>query len=671
MATRMMASIALLIAFIAQNLTALPVQQPKTYSELPPKWEAQRIAQAGWDATDDETGYDVLHYNIEIRFDPSDESVSGHVDMLFASTEATLTQVAMHLESNMDIDNLEVDGTPTTYTHSYPDNLTIDLPQSMNLGDSATVSIDYHGFPLGGGGLGALSFSEHMGVPIISSLSEPEGARLWWPCKDIPSEKSTARMVWTVPGDLYATGNGLLQSVTSPEPGWRSYEWLENYPITSYLIAVTATNFAYWQDWYVTTSGDSLPLDYYIYPEDSALSLVDFADLPDVIAFFASVFGEYPYMDEKYGHAAFPFGGAMEHQTLTSYGASLITGTNAYHWIMVHELSHQWWGDLVTCGTWMDIWLNEGFAVYCDALWIEYDEGWQAFQNRMNYFKNTYFQSELGWQGRFPIYDPEYMWGGTVYEKGSWIMHMIRYVLGEEDFWDFFLEWRDRYAFDAAVTADLQQTLEDVSGEDLDWFFDEWVYMAGYPEYEWGWQSTPYGADSSIVDVSITQVQSMLNQTPLVFTMPVEIGVTTTVGEEVHTLWNDQREQNFSFMVAGTPTDVEFDPDNWILKTAEETGYVFVPTQPTLPGYRGPVLGLGPNPANPNTQITFSLSSPQQVTLSIYNLMGQKIATLVNGIQPAGLTQVNWDGGNQASGIYLVRLETPTERITRKLTILK
>jgi len=122
----------------------------------------------------------------------------------------------MHLESNMDIDNLEVDGTPTTYTHSYPDNLTIDLPQSMNLGDSATVSIDYHGFPLGGGGLGALSFSEHMGVPIISSLSEPEGARLWWPCKDIPSEKSTARMVWTVPGDLYATGNGLLQSVTSP-----------------------------------------------------------------------------------------------------------------------------------------------------------------------------------------------------------------------------------------------------------------------------------------------------------------------------------------------------------------------------------------------------------------------------------------------------------------------
>ena len=185
----------------------------------------------------------------------------------------------------------------------------------------------------------------------------------------------------------------------------------------------------------------------------------------------------------------------------------------------------------------------------------------------MEQFRQTYFQSEYGQYGRYPIYNPEYMWGGTVYQKGSWIVHMILYVLGEETCWDFFAEWRNRYEYDVGNTAQLQETLEDVAGEDLDWFYDEWVYMAGFPEYEWGWIFETLGPDSNTVSVSIIQTQPDTAQTPLVFTMPVEFGVTTTEGYEMHTVWNDQRNPNFSFNVYGVPLSVEFDPDIWILKT--------------------------------------------------------------------------------------------------------
>ena len=592
-----------------------PVPDPDGYQILFDAREARGPIRIGLDDMDDESGYDVLTYNIEIRFEPNTQFVTGLVDMLLESTEANVTEIAMHLYYNMSVDSILVGGVEANYSHVWEDDLTIDLPQALAVGDSAEISIYYHGFPVAGS-MGALSWDTHQGIDIISSLSEPEGARTWWPCKDIPSDKAeSVRMVWTVPENLYATANGLLESITIPEPGWKSYEWVENYAIATYLIAVTATNFTHWSDWYVTAGNDSLPLDYYVYPEDLIASYTDFADMPDVIAFFATIYGEYPFMDEKYGHAEFPWGGAMEHQTLTSYGENLITGTNYYHWIMVHELAHQWWGDLVTCETWADIWLNEGFAVYSDALWIEYDEGWTAFQNRMEEFKDTYFWWD-GYEGRFPIYDPDYMWGGTVYQKGAWILHMLRYVMGEDDFWDFFPEQRSRYAFDAANTAELQETFEDVSGMDLDWFFDEWVYMAGWPEYEWGWDFEIIGIDSSRVYLSISQVQELINQTPI-FDMPIEIGITTTTGTETHVIDNSEQFQHFSFNVVGIPLDVNFDPDNWILKEADEVGYVPPAQTITVTPYNPPIT-IPASGGSFDYNIEGTNNEPGWVTLNVW-----------------------------------------------------
>jgi aminopeptidase N len=653
------------------STSAVPENPPSCYQELFQAREARGPARLATDAPDDETGYDVLHYNLEIRFDPLYESVQGSVEIQLAGTQANLTQIPLNLRNNMVVDSVTVNGSAATFTLTWVDDFTVNLPQAIGVGDTVRMRIDYHGFPIGGV-MGALSWgTTGGGATLISSLSEPEGARTWWPCKDMPCDKATARMVWTVPAELFATGNGLLQSVTTPEPGWKSYEWVENYPITTYLIAVTATNFAHFRDWYVTMVGDSVPLDHYVYPEDSLNATIEFADLPQVMDYFASVFGEYPFWEEKYGHAEFPFGGAMEHQTLTSYGAGLINGTGTYHYIMVHELAHQWWGDLVTCETWMDLWLNEGFATYCDALWYDYDQGLQAFQNRMEEFRQVYFWSEsVPSQGRFPIYDPQYLWGGTVYQKGAWILHMIRYVIGEDNFWNFWYYYRDEFGFDAVTDQEYQQALEDFTGMDLDWFFDEWVYMAGYPEYQWGWTAQPQGEDSSLVFISIRQVQQLVNQTPI-FTMPIQMQIVKNTGEELVTIWNTQSAQNFHFTVSGNVQEIVFDPQIWILKTATEVPYVSVSEEKTPLPLTQALLTIAPNPANPTARIRFASPSPQRATLTIYNPAGQVIARLFDGAASESGVNVTWDGSKFGSGIYLVRLDTETDHLTQKLTILK
>ena len=644
---------------------------PACYQELFQAREARGPAKLVTDALDDETGYDVLHYNLEIRFDPLYQSVQGNVEILLAGRQANLNQILLNLRNNMVVDSVTVNGSTATFNLTWVDNFTVHLPQAIGVGDSVRIRVYYHGFPIVGV-MGALSWgATGGGATLISSLSEPEGARTWWPCKDMPCDKATARMVWTVPADLYATGNGLLQSVTTPEPGWKSYEWVENYPITTYLIAVTATHFAHFRDWYVTMVGDSVPLDHYIYPEDSLNATIEFADLPQVMEYFASIFGEYPFWEEKYGHAEFSFGGAMEHQTLTSYGADLINGTGNYHYIMVHELAHQWWGDLVTCETWMDLWLNEGFATYCDALWYDYDQGFQAFQNRMEEFRQVYFWSEsVPSQGRFPIYDPLYLWGGTVYQKGAWILHMIRYVIGEDNFWNFWYYYRDEFGFNAVTDQEYQQALEDFTGMDLDWFFDEWVYMAGYPEYQWGWTSQPQGEDSTQVSISVRQVQQLVNQTPI-FTMPIQLKVVKSIGEEIVTIWNTQSAQNFHITVSGSVQDVVFDPQIWILKMAVEVPYVGVAEEETPLPLAQSLLTIAPNPANPTARISFALSCPQHATLTLFNPAGRMVTRLFDGPAPESGVSVLWNGSNNSSGIYLVRLDTETDHLTRKLTLLK
>ncbi|RMD62451.1 MAG: hypothetical protein D6824_06725, partial [Planctomycetota bacterium] len=311
------------------------------------QWRMAKAPTANQDA------WDVTYYDIDITTDPSTAVVSGTVTMTARVRSTPVASADLDLLSNMTVSACTSGGTSATWSHA-GDILTITLDRTYNAGELFTVSVTYSGTP--DPAVDAFGFDTWGGAPMIWSLSEPYGARSWWPCKDVPSDKADSVDIHvTVPDTLIAACNGVLAGTTPAGPGWTTYSWHESHPITTYLVSVAAHPYAVTNDWYHYSPTDSMPLVFYNFPGHDATWLANNLKVKDMIAAFKPSFGEYPYVDEKYGHAEFLWGGGMEHQTLTSLGGS-------WEWVMAHELAHQWWGDMVTCRTFNHIWLNEGFA---------------------------------------------------------------------------------------------------------------------------------------------------------------------------------------------------------------------------------------------------------------------------------------------------------------------
>jgi aminopeptidase N len=599
--------------------------------------------------------YDVLFYDIDIAIDPPSQTVDGVVTMRAESVVDGLSAVILDLYDNLTVTSVTRGVTPLSYSRS-DDRLTATLDQSFDEGQIFEVTVAYHGAPVSG----ALDFDTHGGGwPIVSSLSEPDGAREWWPCKDTPADKAdSARIAITVPDDLVAASEGTLMSVTDNGDGTKTYDWFEHYPVTTYLVSVAVSNYASWTDYY-NYPGGAMPVTNYVYPEDLADAQEDLSITPDAIATLAALYGEYPFAEEKYGHAIFPWGGAMEHQTCTSYGAVLIRGDHYYDWILVHELSHQWWGDCVTCRTWQDVWLNEGFATYSEALWTEANGTFEDYKDYMDY---------LDYYGYFdgPIFDPWQLFGRTVYKKGAWVLHMLRHVLGGKDeLLQVLADYRAEHAYDTATTSEFQAAAEGVYGGSLDWFFGPWVYGMNRPEYEYGWIASDAGTHWDIM-LHVDQVQTDAGA----FTMPIDIVIETAAGDDTVSVWNDEWGQDFFLTADAEPTGLLFDPDKWILRDASYVG------AGVFNGASGLALSVGTNPSPHGATITYSTPSNERVKLAIYDVSGRLVRVLVDAEIPSGTRSVTWDaadrGGRRvASGVYFARLVTEEATRVRKLLIIR
>ena len=376
-------------------------------------------------------GYDVVHYILDIQIFPSTEIVLGHVEMTAVSEEELLQNIEVDLLDNLTCSQVLRDGIALSFTHSN-DQIQIDLGTAVPEGDSFIIEIHYNGHPQEIGFQGFSFETNAYGDTLISTLSEPENARSWWPCKDIPSDKATATIIVTIPEHFLFASNGLLVSIEDLGNGWKRWTWEESYPITTYLISLAICDYDTFSTTYTGLQGGVMPIVFYVYPQHLSQARTDFSIIDDMIAFYAGIWVEYPFIEEKYGHAIFEWGGGMEHQTITSIGSICVTVNHYYDWLYAHELAHQWWGDLVTCATWADIWLNEGFATYSDALWADHVGGSAALRDRMSSFRAYYFYEDNN--NRFPIYAPEIMWGATVYKKGVWVLHMLRHVTGDSSF---------------------------------------------------------------------------------------------------------------------------------------------------------------------------------------------------------------------------------------------
>jgi aminopeptidase N len=611
--------------------------------------------------------FDVQHYKVDIAINPTTKYVDGVVTVRLKSLIDNLTAIDLDTDDALTVHAVnELGGDPCTFVHA-EHILTIDLPAALNTDDEIILTVTYDGLPIIADNPG-LYFVTQSSIDVIYSLSEPWSARTWWPCKDYPDDKATFEIYLAVPSNLFAASNGTYlgyDDVTRWSEPYRRYHWQESYVMPPYLFSIAATEYVELTDYWVYAPAETMPVVHYVYASKVAQAEEDFNVAVPMLDFLSSVYGTYPFTDEKYGAALCGIGGGMEHQTLTSYGAFLVTGNHDYDWIYVHELGHQWFGDLITCKDWTHIWLNEGFASYTEALWFEHIGGTASLHSYMA-------GKDQPWRWHGPILrdpdntDPWYYFDNVVYSKAAWVLHMFRHIVGDGLFFTILQSYvaDPRYRFGAAETADFVGICEDHYGEPLDWFFDEWLTREDRLTYQWSWDSYEIAGDI-ILTIAVDQMQAAL------YTMPVDFRITTTAGQIDTALWVDEYHEEFQLVMDDSVTSVAFDPDGWILcdHSMTETGVEEIPTAAYL-------MQNYPNPFNPVTRIRFGVARPGRVILRVFDARGAYVATLVDRHYETGSFVALWNGSNErgkpvSSGMYFYSLHTDGGVLKRKMVLIR
>ena len=604
---------------------------------------------------------DVTYYGLKLEVTSNPHYLSGSVIIGIKVDTSEINSCFLDLRNALTVDSILLNGVATTYIHS-DNKININLDKTYFQGESFSVEVFYQGVP-GSSGFGSFEFSSHNGTPVIWTLSEPYGAPDWFPCKDTPADKADSSDVWiTVADNLTAVSNGTLESVTNNGNGTKTFYWKNHYTIDHYLISLAITNYYEYDTYFHYGQTDSMIITHFIYPEDfnSVKNYIDETD--DMIEVFSNRYGLYPFIEEKYGHAEFGWGGGMEHQTCTSMGYYGLVHSS----YISHELAHQWYGDMITCKDWHHIWLNEGFATYSEAVYVEAKNGKAAYDSYMASEMNgaklaqgTIWVQDISNEGE--IFDTH-----RSYQKGSCVLHMLRGIVGDSTFFHIMRAYSDapNLKYGVATTEDFQAVAESVYGQDLNYFFQEWIYGENEPTYTIGWNKSLVSGDIYHITLNINQT---VNTNPSYFSMPVQIKFNTNLGDTTVTLFNNAQAQNFQFDIVGNPQSIVFDPGNWILKNTTivtDLDDVTIPVE-----YR--LKQNYPNPFNPATTIEFSLPKSGNVTLKVFNVLGKEVATLINGQVESGKHKVNFDASNLNSGVYFYRIDAGNFIDTKKMILLK
>jgi len=502
-----------------------------------------------------DTTFDILHYFIEIYLLPQNHFLSGKNKIRFKSLTSSLETLRLNLK-NMNVDSILRNGVPQNYIYT-DSTLRIILSPPLNLNDSTEVEVFYKGFPNGG-----LYFKDS----IIYADNEPFRAKRWIPLYDLPSDKALLDMSIKIPIGYKIIANGLkIDSILQGNE--IIYKFKEKYPIANYLIVFASSPyFVNVKDSFVY-GNYNMPIYNLVFPQDTNLAKDKFQRISWMLEYFSNTFLIYPFIEEKYAHVHAPIGGAMENQTNTFINVHANWGPD-WDWVVAHELSHQWFGDLVTCKTWKDIWLNEGFASYCEALWFSERDGENAYHNYMNGMMQYYINNEP--YPPFPIYDPPYLFHfAVVYRKGASVLHMLRHVVGDSIFFEAMKTYLQTFSYSSAITEDFREVFESVSGQNLWWFFNEWVYLPGHPKYEFSWNYDSISQNLFKVNLNIYQVQDTQYNVPI-YKMPIDIWIISEQDTFKEVVWDSLKQQNFEIYVSKKPIDLLFDPENWILKEVQE-----------------------------------------------------------------------------------------------------
>lgn len=605
--------------------------------------------------------FNATYYGLNLRISTSPFNLSGAVTIRGTCLQDGPQLLTLDLTNTMHIDSVEVNGRPAVF-YQQPSSFTVSLDSGYRAGDVITMKVSYEGVPQATG-LGSFVLDSHSGTPWVWSLSEPYGARDWWPCKDEPGDKAdSVDVIVTADSSCKVGSNGSLVSVLTNPDGTKTTHWKELYPIATYLVSVAITNFAQFSNWFHYSPTDSLEVLNYVLPESLSAAQRQLPRAVDGLGIFSGLFGLYPFIKEKYGHSEFG-SGAMEHQTMTS------TSTFDED-VIIHELAHQWFGDMITPASWSHLWLNEGFATYCTALYHEMKYGIASYFNFMGPHMDL-AKTAVGSVFAVDTSDVRQLFNGArVYSKGASVLHMLRHVLGDSVFFRSMRAYANRPSlrFGTATTGDLREVFEETSGRDLGYFFNEWIYGESYPHYLYSWDIK----DSSGMNrVTVTVNQSTGTTNPSSFIMPVDLKLISGTWDSTATVVDSLPAQVFSFSTRQPVDSVQFDPGDWILKSLIEVPAIPVPSEFVL-------SQNFPNPFNSSTIIGYTLPLRASVRLSIFNVLGERIAVLENDQQFRGTHVAQWNPDGFASGIYLYELkavstESPGMTFTqvRKMVLIK
>jgi len=557
-------------------LAALAAAHPPIEPADPQDWWNQVLASRAIKAaeglpppTEEDVSYHTIGYDISLTLDPGGSplitSPDTRTDLQIVSDQDGLTQVVLDLV-DLTVDYVLENGSPCSYTYS-DDLLTVTLNAPLDTGEETSISVSYHGDPTDG------MWYETDNGGIVYTCGCPDVTRNWFPCRDWNFEKAPSTTVVTIGTAYDVTSNGHKVSDESVGGGQHRVTFQTRDPIAPYLIMLSATDYSHYRRHFY---GDAdIPIDYYVYPgmEEDAHADFDYT-VPTCMGVYEDLFGSYPFERAGYCVSPLPYGG-MEHQTCISLLASLVNGSGVNYIIFVHEMSHQWWGDAVTAHTWKECWLNEGFASYCEVIYDEDQDGDEGRRDRLLIHRNRYNAGDYG--NRSPIYDPDPIFGYLPYYKGSWVLNMLRHLMGDGDFYACLADYQADRRYSWATTGILKDNTEDFwdgnehhTDSDMDWFFDQWVYQAGHPEFEWWWWTSGSGPDT-VLHLHLDQVQSTDRDTPYVFEVPVDFGVDyASRSDEVVTVWMDERSQEFSFDLDDDVESVELDPGYWLLCDSDD-----------------------------------------------------------------------------------------------------
>lgn len=553
--------------------------------------------------------FTIYYARCEWTVDPALYYIDGKVTPYFTVTSAT-SRIVLDLTNTLTVDSILMHGAKLKFTQDSGDVLTVKFSSQLSIGKKDSVTIFYHGAP-GDSGFGSFVQTTHNSVPVIWTLSEPYGAKDWWPCRNGLDDKIDSLDIYvSYPSTYKASSNGLLIE-RKVRNGTAVSHYKTRYPIASYLVAISVTNFSIFTD-HVNLDGVSLPVISYIYPE----SLSNFESNNYIVLralkLYHNTFAPYPFINERYGQTQFLWGGGMEHQT-----NSFVVGTGEN--LMTHELAHQWFGDKITCASWRDIWLNEGFATYVSS--IIYNEKFNPGQVKSNVSNElSYIVSSPGgsvWVD--DTTDVNRIFNGRLsYDKGSFLLRMLRWTVGDSAFFEGLKNYHKdpKIIYGFAHTDDLKRNLENASGLKLNYFFNQWFYGQGYPSFTVKWKQDA----SNKVTLTISQTTS--HPSVSFFKVPLQLAFKNGTNEKKFVIQHHINNQQVILQLGFAADTVLIDPDEQLLSKNNKSIHEINATDLN---YVATGITVYPNPVKDKLYVSLQNLQAKKSQVALYNDAGKKV----------------------------------------------